>query len=328
MLHAVILEETTNYEYPDYDGLWKNLISLMFEDFILFFAPELYEEIDFSKSPYFIQQEHFQDVLFSKQNRRMADQLVKAPLINGKEKWILIHIEVQDNANDEFRKRMFHYFYRIYDRYDHEIYAIALLTNSNRHPKQDYYDYHYYSTSLIYKYNVFNFKEQNTEKLKNSSNPFAAAVLAGIYASQAKGNDLKKYTFKRNLMIQALKRFTPEKEKSRQYLSALFHFIDYVIQTPETLEQRLKDDIKEYIKEAIKVNIEKVKISPTWECVLEDLEKEWSKEALLKGRAEGKLEASYEFSRKLLQGNYPVDEIIKLTGLTMQDIQSLKDKKV
>ncbi|WP_339282585.1 hypothetical protein [Oceanobacillus sp. FSL K6-3682] len=33
----------------DYDRLWKNLIEELFQEFIQFFTPDLYSEIDFAK---------------------------------------------------------------------------------------------------------------------------------------------------------------------------------------------------------------------------------------------------------------------------------------
>lgn len=33
----------------DYDRLWKNLIEELFQEFIQFFTPDLYPEIDFAK---------------------------------------------------------------------------------------------------------------------------------------------------------------------------------------------------------------------------------------------------------------------------------------
>lgn len=34
-------------KHPDYDQLWKDVIAELFEEFLLFFAPELYEQVDF-----------------------------------------------------------------------------------------------------------------------------------------------------------------------------------------------------------------------------------------------------------------------------------------
>ena len=88
------MEKPSGYGVVDYDGLWKKLIYELFEEFMLFFAPDLYEEIDFLKEPEFLQQELFQEIMQEKKGKQVADQIVKVFLKNGEEKWILIHIEV------------------------------------------------------------------------------------------------------------------------------------------------------------------------------------------------------------------------------------------
>ncbi|WP_449354334.1 hypothetical protein ACUL41_14155 [Virgibacillus natechei] len=35
---------------PDYDGLWKHLIEELFQEFMEYFAPDLYPEINFEGS--------------------------------------------------------------------------------------------------------------------------------------------------------------------------------------------------------------------------------------------------------------------------------------
>lgn len=51
MITEVALEKHTKYGGPDFDGLWKKLIGSLFKEFMAFFAPDLYEEIDFTKRP-------------------------------------------------------------------------------------------------------------------------------------------------------------------------------------------------------------------------------------------------------------------------------------
>lgn len=120
----MVLDGPSEYAVVDYDGLWKKLIYELFEEFILFFAVDLYEAIDFSKEPEFLQQELFQEIIQEKKGRQIADQIVKVYLNNGIEKWLLIHIEVQGDRDLDFSKRMFRYYYRIFDKYDRDIIAM------------------------------------------------------------------------------------------------------------------------------------------------------------------------------------------------------------
>ncbi len=95
----------------DQDGLWKKIIGELFEDFLQFFIPELYEEVDFTHDVEFLDKELFQEVVDEKKGRRYVDRLAKVQLKSGEKQWILIHVEVQSSRETEFSKRMFQYFY-------------------------------------------------------------------------------------------------------------------------------------------------------------------------------------------------------------------------
>src|SRR5690625_1547683 len=130
MMKEMVLEKPADYKPkpPDYDGLWKKIIGELFEQFTAFFAPDLHEEIDFSADFDALQQELNQEIMSQKGGKEIADKLFKVYLKNGKEKWILIHVEVQDRDEEDFPDRMFRYFYRIYDWFDGEIYASCIMT--------------------------------------------------------------------------------------------------------------------------------------------------------------------------------------------------------
>ena len=131
MVTALIWENSTDYEVApvDQDGLWKKVIGELFEDFLLFFAPDLHAQVDFSKEINFLDKELHQEIIDEKKGARNADKIAKVHLIGGEEKWVLVHIEVQGTNDKDFAKRMFQYFYRIYDQFEQEIVAIAIMTS-------------------------------------------------------------------------------------------------------------------------------------------------------------------------------------------------------
>ena len=63
---------------------------------------------------------------------KFVDKLVKVFSRSGWEEWRLIHIEIQGYQDKNFARRMFTYFYRILDKYDKPITAIAIFTDNNR----------------------------------------------------------------------------------------------------------------------------------------------------------------------------------------------------
>ena len=80
-----VLEKPSAYtSQVNQDDLWKKVIADLFEDFLLFFLPEFHKEVDFSKSVEFLQQELFKEIIKDRKGRKMADQIAKVHLKNGK----------------------------------------------------------------------------------------------------------------------------------------------------------------------------------------------------------------------------------------------------
>jgi hypothetical protein len=128
------------------DALWKAIVTEMLPDFIGFFISELYEVIDFNKGFEFLEQELEKIIKKSKKHRKYTDKLVKVYLKDGKEQWILIHIELQGYHDEYFGERMFTMFYRIYDKFQRKIVALAIFTDGEEGYMPDRYDYDYFRT--------------------------------------------------------------------------------------------------------------------------------------------------------------------------------------
>jgi len=233
------MEQEPNSQEPviDYDGRWKMIIEQLFDDFMAFFMPKLFEEIDFSKGVVFLDKE-LQKIMPQKERKgkRISDCLAKVYLKNGKEKWILVHIEVQSSYKANFSARMFKYFYRIFDKYEEKIAAIAIFTNE-KHPKNSgIYDDEFFGTQIIYKYNTYKISEQSVEHLQNQQNPFALAVLANKYVLASKNKERKRLQFKIEL-LKLMRQHNFSKEKK----TAVFVFIQYLLLLPQELELEFED---------------------------------------------------------------------------------------
>jgi len=125
---------TTSSEtvYSEFDSGWKEAIEIYFKQFISFFFPTIYDEVDLEKGYQFLDKELEKIVKDARIGTRFADKLVKVCLKDGTEKWLLIHLEVQGYYDADFVKRMYTYNYRIFDRYDEEVISLAILTDDNQ----------------------------------------------------------------------------------------------------------------------------------------------------------------------------------------------------
>src|SRR5690554_6095856 len=158
-----------------HDRLFKELISTFFEEFMILFFPEIYEELDFQEVR-FLQQEIFTDV--TKGERHEVDLLVEA-------KWkeddsiIIVHIEPQSTSEKKFNERMFNYFSRIYQKYERKIIPIAIFSyDKHRNEPNSFAISFPFKTILEFSYFTIELKKQNWRKFIHQNNPVAAALLS------------------------------------------------------------------------------------------------------------------------------------------------------
>ncbi|MFD2523996.1 RpnC/YadD family protein [Emticicia soli] len=211
---------------PD-DSLWKAIIEDVFDDFLRFFFHQADELFAMEKGFEFLDKELEQ--LFPPQNDSFApkyvDKLVKVFMKDGREEWILVHIEVQGYKDKLFAERMFTYYYRIFDKYNKPITAFAIFTDDNLKHYPNKFEKSFLGTSISYKYNTYTIAEQSEQELVTSNNPFAIVILAVKAALKSKRiNELEVFQLKVDLAKTLL-----QKQFSKEKIRALMNFLKYHI---------------------------------------------------------------------------------------------------
>ncbi|WP_172432027.1 hypothetical protein [Orenia metallireducens] len=296
------------------DLLWKEIIEDLFEDFVEFFMPKLYQEIDFSQGYEFLDNELANIMDKTLEGKKMADRLVKVYLKDGRENWILIHLEVQGYYEAEFSARMFKYFYRIYDKYDKKIVALAIFTEGRKDYKPSSFDYEFHGTKLNYEYNSYKILEQEEVELLKAENPFAMVILAGLYTLKSKGKNSLRYSFKQKLF-----RLLLDRDYSKRKIKNIFEFLDGILFLPNDLELRFRDDIKETIGGDEVMSKELTNLYQVGKS-------EGKLEGKLEGRVEGKLEGKLEIAKKLLEKKMDINDIMEVTELSEEQIKLIKER--
>ena len=122
----------------NYDSPWKTIVEKHFAECIEFYYPDLYVKIDWEQPFRFLDQELSQIQPKSKSSGRRVDKLAEVQLLDGSIEWVLIHIEIQGQKDDEFPFRMFVYHYRLLDKYNRHPVSLAILTDPhpNWRPQQ------------------------------------------------------------------------------------------------------------------------------------------------------------------------------------------------
>ena len=206
------------------DILWKGIIEDLFEDFLLFFFPQYVDQIDFSKGFEFLDKELQKIQPDNNSKRRFADKLVKVFLKNGKEKWILVHVEIQGYFEKAFGKRMYIYHYRIFEKFQKSVTALAIYTDKkpNFHPKG--YSMELWGTSVNYTFNTYKLMEKELADFeKDANNPFSIVMKTAWIALKEK-DEVDFLDLKINLARQLMKKGF-SKSKTNRVLNFIGHYI-------------------------------------------------------------------------------------------------------
>ncbi|WP_144463705.1 hypothetical protein [Siminovitchia fortis] len=233
-----------------------------------------------------------------------------------------VHIEVQGDYKKIFPKRMFQSFYRIMDLYDQRIYALALFTGEDAKYNANLFHYEFLGTELTYNYNTYRIASQSETTLLESENPFALAVLAGLYVIKSKKNVDIKYQYKGKLMRLLLQDKMINKEMKREFIQKLFVFIDHILRLPEETELKLVNEMKPIIqKEAVQMGLS---MKDTF--LAKYYMKEGEKKGIELGIKEGIKEGKVEIAVRLLGRGESADDVAEITGLTLEEIERIKDR--
>jgi len=255
---------TTSSEtvYSESDNGWKEAIEIYFKQFVSFFFPTIYDEVDFEKGYQFLDKELEKIVKTSMIGKRFADKLVKVFLKDGTEKWLLIHLEVQGYYDADFVKRMYTYNYRIFDRYDEEVISLAILTDDNQCYRPCRYEVSRWGFRHLFEFPTIKLIDYNNrvEELEASRNPFGIIVVAHLKTLATKKDYQIRLKWK-----ESLAKALYHKGFSREDIMNLYRFIDWLMVLPKELDLKFQEDMKTfeeemnvaYITTAERIGIEK-----------------------------------------------------------------------
>ena len=229
----------------DHDTRWKVLITVLFKDFTAFFLPDVYPLVDWKKPVVSLDKELNKLVGDKfKGGYVVSDKLFKVYLKGGGEQLLLIHIEVESSNRPNIDKRMFVYFYRIFDNFGEVVTALAIFASDSLPKNYNRFEYEKLGTKATYEYNTYCLKDVSEEELLASDNPFALAMLAVKYLNLTKKEDELRYDFKRTLFRLAI-----NKRYDHKKINALLKFIRLLLVLPEDLENKFIAEMKDtYLK--------------------------------------------------------------------------------
>jgi len=316
------------------DIIWKKLIQKFFYDFLKIFKPDLLKDIIIERTE-FLEKELLS--LTGKIKKGIVDVLAKVYLKNGKEEYLLFHIEVQGNSDKGFIERMFGYYIRIWDKFRKPVISLALIVGKGRKSlMNNKYMMETYGTKLYYEYNVIDVSKLDYVKSISSENPVEVVISILI-----KTREVPKWKRKVNAIMQ-LNRLGLDQES----INILLAFVDRI----QKLNNREMEKFEEYIIKEVKEvkmiltsweekGIKKGRLEGIQEGILKGRQEgilEGKQEGILKGKREGmvvgkregKLEGErekvLEIAQKMIKEGFEIGKISKITGLDKKKLKTLK----
>lgn len=303
----------------DLDSPWKEALEQFLAPFLAFFFRPVHDGIDWKKGYVSLDQELQQLMAGARPRRRLADKLFKVWRNDGREAWLLIHIEVQGNKDKDFPERMFVYGYRVYDRHRRPVVSLAVLSDDDPRWRPDRFETGAWGSALGLRFLTAKLLDYRGREatLERDPNPFAAIVLAHLKVLETRHAPGERWRWKLRL-VQGLydRGFTAEQVRQ------LFRLIDWMVQLPEELQQSFRDTMCRFEEERrmpYVTSIERLAI----------------KEGLRAGLVEGiaaLLEVRFGAAgKRLLPGVRTLDDVGKLravakalkTGATLDSLKAL-----
>jgi hypothetical protein len=237
---------------------------------------------------------------------KFVDKLVQVYTKQGKEEWILIHIEVQGYNDPHFARRMFTYFYRILDKYNKPVTAVAIFTGNNKKFHPAAYEYEYLGTKNTFQFNTHCIIDQDEQALANDDNPFATVLLTAMLAMKKKKLSDEslfslKYTLAKNLL---------QKRFSRNKIDKLLIFLQLHVHFDNSAYNAKFD-------KAIQVLTNNGKTMGIREMVLDRAKKEGIQQGFEKGKTE-------VVKNLLLTGEFTIVQIANFAGVTEAFVRKVK----
>ena len=229
-------------QQADYDSPWKEILEQFFESGLAFFFPQMHAAIDWSRGYVFLDKELQKITPEAETGRQTVDKLAKVQLLGGQELWLLIHIEVQSQKDQNFGERMLVYHYRISDRYQQTLVSVAILSDENRYWRPDHYEREAFGCRVRLDFPIIKLLdyEERAAALEQDENPFALVVLAHLRMLQTLGDDKLpvRKAFKKQLIRLSYQRGYRPKQTGQ-----LIRFLDWVMRLSDNLEQELRQEL-------------------------------------------------------------------------------------
>ncbi len=266
----------------DADTAWKQALQALLPDFLALVHPEFHAAIDWQRPAAFLDKELQAITRQGRKGRRAVDLLASVWLREGREHWLLIHVEVQGRVEEDFARRMFIYHARLVDRYNQPVVSLAILTDGQATWRPDHYRHDFWSSSVAFEYPIVKVLDwQGREgELATLANPFAQVLLAQLSSLTARAQIATLAETWRIVMRRLLRAGYTDQQSN-----AVLTFLERIMALPEDVEASLEAEFAE-----------------TEGTTMTQLMNRWARRGWEQGLSEGRTEGRTEGQQELVLG--------------------------
>lgn len=217
----------------DHDRLFKELLQVFFEEFLILFFPKIHEKIDFAHAK-FLDKEFVNDT--SQRENKEIDVILETKF-KGEDGLIIVHVEAQASYDSNFNKRMFVYFNRLFEKHqDKRIIPIALFSYDNKNKEEpNTFEMNFpFLDVLRFQYLTVELKKYNWRDFIRQDNPVAGALMSKMAYTEDEKIEVKKEFLRMLVRL--------ELDPARNHL--LTSFFDTYLKLTEEEEHILQEAVK------------------------------------------------------------------------------------
>jgi hypothetical protein len=292
----------------DFDGPWKRALERFLEPALRLLSPELHADIDWTREIAFLNKELAQYLPEGGSGKGHVDVFAGVYLKSGKPSRILLHAEVQADPETNFGRRIFRYWYHLFDARLLPVVSLVILADTRRRWRPDHFELATYYTRVRFDFQPVKLVdlEDRIDELEQSGNPFALFVVAHLAAKRTKEGEERLY-WKLRLVRQLF-----ALGLSTEDVRLLFTVVDWVLRLPADLKTRFRDEVH-----AMKQENEVEFINCIEEAALE--------KGIEKGMEKGRLESKRESVLQVLEARFgAVPEEVQSALSAIEDLKRLE----
>ncbi len=153
---------------------------------------------------------------------------------------------MQSQHDADFAKRVFVSNYRLFDQEEKPVASLVILSDSSAEWRPSEYGYSVFGSHMQLRFPTVKLQDyrNRTAELETDTNPFAIVTLTHLKALETKGKNDIRYNWKGRLF-----RSLYHRAWKAEQIRHLYDFIDWMVDLPEELNDKLWEEMRQYEKE-------------------------------------------------------------------------------